>query len=367
MKKILILTIGFDWWGSWKMAALMENFLNKSYDTTTLVFYNDTWVFRLKWKKININTFSKLNFPWIWYIAPIPHIISTIKYIKKEKPDIVISVWTYCNFLWLVAKKFLNFKLLLSQHEHITSRKEKDSMLSSYNLIFYMIKKLIWNNKIICVSNECKLDTVKEYKIQDDQAITIYNWLDFNEIKKLSNEKIDLIDKYIINIWWLNDLKNQELLIKAYSKSKIKETYKLLLLWKWEKEKELKDLAKKLNINDYVIFGWFDKNPYKYLKKASLFCFTSKSESFWLVLLESLILWIPIITVPVSWAIEILKNWKYWIIIKDWEEHNLIKELDSFEKWQIKKLKDENRIKYLNKNFSIKAMENKYIKIINSL
>ena len=366
MKKILILTVWFNWWGSWKIAALMENFLNKSYKTVTVVFSKDTKIFKIRWKKINVWNLFNFSFPWWWYIQLIFHIISTIKYIKKEKPDIVIWIWTYWNFLWLVARKFLRFKLLLSQHEHITSRKSNLSTLELYNFIFLMTRVLIWNNKIICVSDEVRSDTIKNYRIKESQAQTIYNWLDFREINKLWNEKIDINNKYIINIWWLNVWKNQKLLINAYSKSKIKEKYKLVLLWEWYMEQPLKNLCKTLNIEDSVIFAWFDKNPYKYLKKASLFCFTSLTESFWLVLLESLILWTPIITVPVTWAKEVLDNWRFWIITEDYNELTLIKELNKFVEWKNNDLNNEKR-NFLNKNFSIEAMEQKYLETIRNL
>ena len=367
MKKILILTIWFDWWWVWKIASIVENFLNKSHETTTLVFFEDKWIFNIKWKKINIWTLSNFSFPWRWYIELIPHIIKTIKHIQKEKPDVVIWVWTYCNLLWLIAKKFQKFKLLLTQHEHITSRKNNTSIFSIYNLIYFMTKIMIWNNKIVCVSNEVKFDTIQHYWIKETQTQTIYNWLNFDEIKRLWNEQINIQDKYIINIWRLCSCKNQELLINAYSKSKIKDKYKLLLLWKWDIDDYLKNLCEKLNIENSVIFAWFDKNPYKYLKKASLFCFTSKTESFWLVLLEALILWVPIITVPVTWAKEILDNWNFWTIIKDWDEQSLIKELDKFVKLKKGKLEDNNKLNYLYNNFSIKTMEEKYMKTIEDL
>ena len=120
--KIVILTVWFDWWWSWKIASLMENFLNKNHETITLVYFEDKWIYDIKWKKINIPSIFTLSFPWRWYIELIAHIIYTIKYIKIENPDIVIWIWTYCNLLWLIAKKIYNFKLLLTQHEHITSR-----------------------------------------------------------------------------------------------------------------------------------------------------------------------------------------------------------------------------------------------------
>lgn len=366
-KKILIITLWLDWWWAWKIAALLENLLNSYYETVTLVLFHDLWIFPIKWKKINIWAFWKKEFPWRGYIALIPHIINTIRYIKKEKPNIVIWAWTYGNFLWLIAKRFSNYKLLLTQHEHITSYSSCIPVFALFNLMFFVIKRLIWDTKIVCVSDEVRLDTIKQYWIKETQAQTIYNWLNFVEIKKLWNEKINIHDKYIINIWRLDDWKNQELLIKAYSKSKIKEKYKLLLLWKWYKEEYLKNLCKELNIENYVIFAWFDKNPYKYLSKASLFCFTSKSEALPTVLIESLILDIPIITVPVIWSSEILNNGEFWVITKDWDEWNLVKELDNFIEWWNINLNHEKLKNFINENFSIEAMERKYLETIDNL
>lgn len=366
MKKILIVTSWFEWawWG--KMGAILENFLNKSYETVTLVCFEDKWIFDIKWKKINLWFLFNSWFPWRWYLELLPHIIGTIKYIKKEKPNIVIWIWTYCNFLCLIAHLFLKFKLLLTQHEHISTQKATMWLFNLYRIIFYLTKKIIWDTKIVCVSNEVKNDTIKNFCIKSIQAQTIYNWLDFDEILRLWKEKINIWENYIINVWRLGIWKNQELLIKAYSQSRIREKYKLLLLWEWSYEQYLKELCKKLNVEKYVIFLWFDKNPYKYLSRASLFCFTSKTEALPTVLIESLILGIPIITVPVTWSREVLNNGEFWIITKDYDELTLVKELNNFvEKWNdsLKNL----RLAFLNNNFSWKTMERKYIEAINSL
>ena len=369
MKKILILTMfwSWGWWWAWKMASILENHLFEKYKTVTLVAFYDWWIFPIKWKKISIGTFWKNSFPWKWYFVLLPHIINTIRYIKKEKPDYVIGMWFYCNFLWLCAKRFLNFKLLLTQHEHLTTQMKNIKWYTVDGIVLYTIKKLIWKTKIVCVSKEVQRDAIEYYWINKEQTQTIYNWLDFDKIKELWNEKIDFNDKFIINVWRLDTWKNQELLIKAYSKSKIKNNYKLLLLWEWDKEKYLKDLCKNLDIKNSVIFAWFDKNPYKYLKKASLFCFTSLTEAFWLVVLESLILDIPVITVPVTWANEILDNWKYWVITKDWNEETIIKELDNFvENWW-KQYDIEAKNKFLNENFSVDAMVKQYIDVLENL
>ena len=156
------------------------------------------------------------------------------------------------------------------------------------------------------------------------------------------------------------------MLIKAYNKTKCKNEYKLVLIWKWPRRQHLEELIKELNLEDKIIFLWFQENPYNYLSKASLFCFTSKSESFWLVLVESLILGVPVLTVPVSWSKEVLNNGECGYIVDDWDIDSYAKKIDEvigkdnsyiIEKW----------ISFSKNNFSIKKMMNEYLNVLNSL
>jgi glycosyltransferase involved in cell wall biosynthesis len=367
MRKILFIADWFDWRWWWKIASLMENYFSKKYNTVTLVAFFDSWFFPIKWKKINIWSLWKKPFPWRGYLCLLIHLINIFRNIKVEKPDIVICIWSYSNFLWLFAKRFFNFKLLLTQHEHITLKSKIYATLLD-KMIFKFNKYLIWNSKIVCVSNEIKEDTVNYYKIPEWQAVVIYNWFDFEQIQSLGDEPVTIKEKYIINVWALSKGKNQKMLIKAYANSKYKSHYKLLLLWGWHMEckRELVSLTKELWIENFVIFAWFDKNPYKYLKHASMFCFTSLSEALPTVLIESLILKVPILTVPVIWAKEILDNWNCWIISKDWDVDEFSKLIDKYIE------KDNSALikrwyKFAEANFKDSTMMEKYERLLYNL
>lgn len=108
--------------------------------------------------------------------------------------------------------------------------------------------------------------------------------------------------------------------------------------------------------NLYIIF----------LKNASLFCFTSLSEALPTVLIESLILKTPILTVPVIWSKEILNNWNYWIIAKDWNINNYSELIDKY----IEKNNSEIIMKWYDfakSNFDINIMTNNYNNILKRL
>lgn len=367
MKKILFISGWFDGRGIGKICSIMENYFAKKYETVTLVPFYDWEIFPIVWKKINIWSFWKKPFPGRGYLCLFTHLINIIKIIKIEKPDIVICIWSYSNSLWLIVRKFIKFKLLLTQHEHLTLR-SKISAGSLEKMLIKLNKYLIWNTKIVCVSNEIMEDTVKYYKISKWQTIVIYNWFNFAEIQSLWNKSPTINEKYIINIWALTKGKNQQMLIKAFANSECKSHYKLLFLWEGltEDKKRLVNLTKELWIERDVIFAWFDKNPYKYLKHSSMFCFTSLYEALPTVLIESLILKVPILTVPVIWAKEILDNWNCWIISKDWDVDEFSKLINKYidkdnselvEKWY----------KFAENNFNISTMMQNYEKLINNL
>jgi len=358
MKKLCIVTCWFEWTWGWRIASILENSLSENYKTTTLIWFYDKGIYPIKWKKLYLGKYWKKEFPLRWWIALIPHIINTIRYLRKEQPDVVMSIGSYCNFLWLIAQKFLKFKLLLTQHEHISTKLKNNSTYLD-RIQISIIKKLIGKNKIVCVSHEVLNDTVKYYNIPINQALTIYNWFNFDNILKLSKEKIDIKWKYIINIWALNSNKNQEMLVKSYAKSKCKKNYKLLFLWEWPQKECLWELAKDLNIEKNVIFAWFSNNPYKFLKNASLFCFTSLSEALPTVLIEALILKIPVLTVPVIWSEEILDNWNCWIIAKDWDINDYSQLIDKYiEKDNSEMIK--KWYEFAKSNFGITVMINNY-------
>ena len=155
-------------------------------------------------------------------------------------------------------------------------------------------KKIYNHSNILCVSNGVKEDLLQNLKIKPNKIKTIYNPFNFQEIQNLANEKIDFKFNYIINAAALNKVKRQDLLIKSFSK--LNTDLHLVLLGKGNQEKNLKNLVKKLNIENKVHFLGWQSNPYKYIKNAKLFVLSSDVEGFGNVIVESLALNTPVVS-----------------------------------------------------------------------
>lgn len=171
------------------------------------------------------------------------------------------------------------------------------------------IKKFYSTKKLISVSKGVREDLKVEFGIDPEENFVIYNPFDFEEIRELAmkdgNEYED--EDYIIHVGRFVDAKRHDVLLEAYAKSK--SNLKLLLLGQGGNEDKIKDLVKKLNLEDKVIFAGFKSNPYPYIKAAKMMVLSSDFEGLPTVLIESLILDTPVVSTDCkSGANEILTH-----------------------------------------------------------
>ncbi len=174
----------------------------------------------------------------------------------------------------------------------------------------WQIKRLYDNRQIITVSEYVKNDLLKYAKVRPTSIQTIYNPFNFDKVKKLSSQsKITntglLSKKYIIHVGTSTiRVKRQDLLIKAFARSKLK--CKLVLLGKGKNEKEIEALIKKYSLSDRVIAAGFHANPYPLIKHAHLLVVTSRYEGFGNVIVEALTLGTPVLSTNCGGPNEIL-------------------------------------------------------------
>jgi glycosyltransferase involved in cell wall biosynthesis len=204
--------------------------------------------------------------------------------IEKYNPKLIIS---HMQDSAEKLKTFEDKNIYYVIHTTLSYRLKQKKFFSRIKYLF-KLKKLYNNKNLICVSNGVKEDILNNLNIKPKTIQTIYNPFDIEEIQTLGNEKIDLNFDYIINVAGLTKVKNQALLLKSFAK--LDTNLHLVLLGKGNQEKNLKQLSKKLKIENRVHFLGWQKNPYKYIKNAKLFVLSSNIEGFGNVIVESLIL-----------------------------------------------------------------------------
>lgn len=175
------------------------------------------------------------------------------------------------------------------------------------NLIETYVMKRLSNgaNYVVTVSESLKQDVIKNFGVEKQKVITIYNGYNLSHIENKSEEDLAENEKQwfknesynIVTVGRLDEQKGQVHLIRAFAKVK-KEApnTRLLILGEGELKERLKLLIKELQLEDNVVLCGFVNNPYKIISNCDLFVLPSLYEGFPNALAESLCLGIPVIS-----------------------------------------------------------------------
>ena len=208
---------------------------------------------------------------------------------KEYKPDIVID---FDSSLTKIINKLNSSKNLVWIHSSIKNWKKKKSKIDRF------VDRISKYSKIICICKEMKEDLINLKNELKNKVDFLYNPIDFDRIKKLSNEDFSeedkklLKDKFLLSIARLDCVpKDFETLFKAYEIAK-KDGYdgKLYIIGDGpDKDKVEKLKEANLYKEDILLLGR-KENPYNWLKKADKLILSSRYEGFAIVLLEGLCL-----------------------------------------------------------------------------
>lgn len=240
------------------------------------------------------------------------------KLIKQIKPDIIFSFLEKSNLLTILT--FSNVIKIVSVHNVLSIQYTKIKSSKIKNMVFHIIKWMY--NKcpnVIAVSKQVKDDLIISFGINPNNIRIINNYVDKENIQIKAQENIDNFTflpnkKYIMNIGRFSDQKAQWKLLKAFSlyKRQTNENVELVLMGQGEYAKDLKYLAKKLQIEQNTTFLPFNTNPYKYMRHAYLFVLSSIYEGFPIVLAEASSLRIPFVGTQKAIPEEMFDNQALW-------------------------------------------------------
>jgi len=237
----------------------------------------------------------------IWrFCRYIKRVYKVYRIIKFKKPDIVITISTTLTPIVAFTKLFARReKVIIGVHVNIVKALKNRFLQRILIKLSYLIA-----DKIIPVSNSIAEDINKNFNVPKDKIKVIYNVVNIDEIDRLKNEEID--DEWfkniknnlkIISVGRISHEKGYKNLLNAFKivRENGIDVY-LIILGEGEEKTNLRNLALRLGIQEYVVFAGFKRNPYKYMKNSDVFVLSSVSEAFPLVLIEAMICGVPIIS-----------------------------------------------------------------------
>ena len=187
----------------------------------------------------------------------------------------------------------------------------------------------------------------------------IYNYIDRDEVKKKSEEKIEeIFDKEKLNFVTVARLVPQKAidrLIRVHSKL-IKNGYKhnFYLIGDGPEKEKLQQMIENNKVQDTFFLLGKKENPYPYIKQADIFCLMSYFEGYGMVLEEAKILGKQIIITDTA-AREAVEKYQNKIILENEEEkiyyglEEVIKNSNNYKKQDLTQTEEYDNSNIINK------------------
>jgi glycosyltransferase involved in cell wall biosynthesis len=202
-------------------------------------------------------------------------------------------------------------------------------LVHSSNLEMYLTNSVFWAKyifgkatKLVCVSNEIEEKLKNKYQFTNTKPI--YNPIFFPE--KVTKKPSAIPEKYILFFGRIEEkIKNFSLMLSAFLKSKVYENgTKLLIIGDGSDKDFILTKIAALQLKNHVQVLPFQKNITPYIQHARCTILTSHFEGFPMVIIESLAVGTPVISVDCETGPkEIIQNNVNGLLVENYNDKAL--------------------------------------------
>lgn len=289
MKKLAVFMPSLNGGGAERVTLLLINELAKRGYSIDLLVANGNGVYRKQvHQAINVIDFNKSRV--------VACFLPLVQYLRKIKPDSLLSVMNYTNVIAVLAKKcaFSNSRLILTEHNN-AEQALKNATSFKYQLVNLLTRHLYkFADDIICVSHGVADSISKVLGLPRDQLRVVYNPVIHPGVQLAAEAPLNhpfLTEKngqLLLAVGRLTAQKNFENLLKAFKLVSEQTPVKLVILGEGEERTKLTQLAISLGIEDKICMPGFADNPYAWMRQAKVFVLSSSWEGLPTVLIEAL-------------------------------------------------------------------------------
>ena len=275
----------------------------EKYRPIVYILYSGTLIDVLRQKNIQV---KDLGIKKIYGFKALLEGVKLIKFIKKEKVQIVVTYHEGSDFWGGIFAKLAGIPVIIS------SRRDMGYKLKKRHIFFYKLINNLLFDKIITVSDAVKNVLVKKQNVKPKKICTIYNGVEINRFSKkqdISTIKKELglnsIAPIVGIIAGLRPIKGHRYFLEAASivLKEIPEVKFLIVGYIFKnagKDNSLLEVAKKLRITDNVVFAGERSDIPKLLSMMDISVLSSLSEGFSNTILESMAAGKPVIATNVG-------------------------------------------------------------------
>jgi len=295
-------------------------------------------------------------------------------YLKKNKPDVLISTLNRVNIAAVIARKISRVKTKIILREASTLGDERNSNLSLWEGIINTAARIVYSagDEFVAQSYGSADDLINYTGINQEKVHVIYNPVVDDDIyteaeKKSGNAWVDEGYDYIISAGRITPSKDFTTLILAFNELINNCNMRLIIIGKQNEKDEydkLSNVIDNLGLKAIVSLPGFVQNPFPYYKHAKLLVSSSKLEGLPGTLIQAMACGCPVVSTDCpSGPSEILGKGKYGLLspVGDYSQlaENMIKTLNN-------PLSSEMLAKRA-LEFTVEKAVDKYMKVIEKL
>lgn len=308
-----------------------------------------------------------LKTPRLWTSLP-----AFRRYLKRERPDVVISAMPLANGIAAWAKRFVRGAPLVVLTEHnALSMAFGDLDVPRYRPLMWAIRSSYrFSDALVGVSGGVaeRLRTVPG--VSSDKVRVVYNpaWqpaMEDRAREPVSHPWLTQRDvPVVIAIGRMETQKDFATLIRAFAKVRERRHVRLVLLGEGSLRASLERLARNLGVANDLSMPGFVENPFAHLARADVFVLSSIHEGFGNVIVEAMACGTAVVSTNCqSGPSEILEGGRYGPLTKVGDPGALAAAIEQ----QLDVPTSSELLRARARDFSIEASANAYLELAQEL
>ncbi len=263
----------------------------------------------------------------------IPEIFKLIRFVKKNDIDIIHAHTRVTQVLGRLISKFTTLKRRTS----LTGQAKPHFVTTCHG--FFKSERLsrrlfpCWGEATIAISQAVKTHLINDFNLPENRISLIYNGIDLEEPSKvLTEEEKELLKEnlrlgkgpVIGSIGRLSPVKGYKYLLFAMKDLKnVIPDVKLLIIGEGPSGNKLRDLSKKLNLEDSVSFVKATLDVRRFLTLMDIFVFPSIQEGLGLSLIEAMASGKVCIATSIGGISSVIEDGKNGLLVQPGDSHSL--------------------------------------------
>jgi glycosyltransferase involved in cell wall biosynthesis len=302
-------------------------------------------------------------------IAGLPQLI---KYLRKNRPKVMISALEDPNTIAIIAKVLarVSTRTIVTVHNHLSRECMQSNHLKRKLTPLFIRWLFPLADKVVSVSQGVADDAARLSGLNPEHIQVIYNPIFSPDLLEKFKTPVnhhwfdDRQPPVILGVGRLTKQKDFATLIRAFALVRRQYSVKLMILGQGEELPALEALVKELNLVNAVTFAGFVANPYAYMSKAKMLVMTSIFEGFGNVLVEGMVAGISVVSTDCeSGPSEILANGKYGMLAAVGDVQGLATAMIN----TLNNPLDPEILKKRGQEFSLEAALTKYQRLFNNV